>query len=168
MRNKHAGCRFSTVVLFASAVLKRGSSVTAALPPEFQRPSLERGLWPLRLPDVKPPCKLALGEQPGALLFRLQLIPDGTCADRNARRVGRRRRAKRNSYRSPQAPAVGVVGGGPKRLPMETVTMPRFGPCPVPSLSPMVPVPASGMVLGSSGMMVVVAEEVAGRLSART
>ena len=40
----------------------KGSSVTAALPPEFQRQSLERGLWPLRLPDVKPPCILAPGE----------------------------------------------------------------------------------------------------------
>jgi hypothetical protein len=45
---------------FASQVRdNKGTSVTAALPPEFQRMSLERGLWPLRLPDVKPPCTLA-------------------------------------------------------------------------------------------------------------
>jgi hypothetical protein len=42
--------------------IKKGTSVTAALPSEFQRKSLEGGLWPLRLPDVKPPCILAPGE----------------------------------------------------------------------------------------------------------
>jgi hypothetical protein len=36
--------------------------VTVALRPEFQRKPLERGLWSLRLPDVKPPCILAPGE----------------------------------------------------------------------------------------------------------
>lgn len=42
-------------------VLLNKPTVTAALPPVFRPHGPEGGLWPLRLPDVKPPCLLAPG-----------------------------------------------------------------------------------------------------------
>jgi hypothetical protein len=50
-----------------AADVKVQSLVTAALPPVFRPSRSERGLWSLRLPDVKPPCILAPGLSPGAI-----------------------------------------------------------------------------------------------------
>jgi len=112
-RGRHVACAFdmaaSGIRLWHSCPtgLIRKPMVTAALPPVFRPSRSEGGLWPLRLPDVKPPCLLAPG------LCRGLFLCNSSLRGQPARpHVSLCRLAKGSSFQHNVAPLLLISGRG--------------------------------------------------------